>query len=141
MLDDHELFAQQLDNDLCSHVQWPEPSHQAEDHCDQTTWRDAVSEAKAFISDRKCTIHDIRQMFNLLFAVLGAFDEHCGIRKGQLVTTKYILTMVSDEVRPYLAMDMLEALESGTDALRIWTDVTLKCLGTYTRGMVCLGGH
>ena len=141
MLDDHELFAQQLDNDLCSHVQWPEPSHQAEDHCDQSTWRDAVSEAKAFISDRKCTIHDIRQMFNLLFAVFGAFDEHCGIRKGQLVTTKYILTMVSDEVRPYLAMDMLEALESGTDALRIWTDVTLKCLGTYTRGMVCLGGH
>ena len=40
--------------------------------------------------------------------------------------------MVSDEVRPYLARDMLEALESGSaNAVQMWTDVTLKWLSTH----------
>eukprot|EP00889_Picochlorum_renovo_P006079 jgi/Picre1/33109/NNA_008435.t1 len=130
MLDDNDLlFAQPMDSDLSSQMPEATTGHTPNPH--QTYWKGIVSDAKALLPKSGCSIHDIRQIFDLLFAVFGSSDEYYGIQKGQLVTTKYILTMVSDDVRPYLAMDMLEALESGPDAVRIWTDVTLKCLSTY----------
>jgi len=130
MLDADDLFAQIVDNDLSSGkpettaAQSPRPFH--------PPWKGIVSEAKALLPKTGCSIHDIRQAFDLLFAVFGSSDEYHDIRKGKLVTAKYILTMVSDEVRPYLARDMLEALESGSaNAVQMWIDVTLKCLSTH----------
>eukprot|EP00890_Picochlorum_soloecismus_P003177 jgi/Picsp_1/3860/NSC_01372-R1_---NA--- len=130
MLDNHDLFAQPLDSMLLSQRSEATPSRAA-NSLQSSPWTRIVSDAKALLPETGCTIHNVRQIFDLLFAVFGTSDEHHEIRKEQLVTTKYILTMVSDDVRPYLTMDMLEALEYGADALRRWTDVTLKCLSTH----------
>lgn len=130
MLDDHDLlFPQPMDSDLSS--QMPEARTGQAPNPPQSSWRGIVSDAKALLPRTGCSIHDIRQIFDRLFAVFDSSGEYHGIQKGQLVTTKYILTMVSDDIRQYLATDMLEALESGPDAVRTWTDVTLKCLSTY----------
>ncbi len=129
MFDHDLLFAQPMESDLSS--QMPEATTGQAPNPPQSYWKGVVSEAKALLPKAGCSIHDIRQVFDLLFAVFGSSDEYHGIRKGQLVTTKYILTMVSDDIRPYLAMDILDALESGPDAVRTWTDVTLKCLSSF----------
>jgi hypothetical protein len=130
LLDADDLFAQIVDNDLSSGR--PETAAAQSPRPFDPPWKGIVSEAKALLPKTGCSIHDIRQAFDLLFAVFGSSDEYHDIRKGKLVTAKYILTMVSDEVRPYLARDMLEALESGsTNAVQMWIDVTLKCLSTH----------
>lgn len=128
MMDDNDLFGPH--NDLCS--LWPQSDEYHTLTSCPSSWKDVVLQARRLISEKGCGIHNVRQMFDIIFSVFTDFDEFDGVQKQELVTTKYILTTVSDEVRSYLVTDMLDALESGPDAIRIWTDVTLKCLGRYT---------